>query len=132
MTNYGAWLKPTLLGPALTMWVLTTIGTILIGMEAFSGGRLDTWAQGMLLSSFFAAGLAVLLIASDLMLLKFKIRAIPTGSRAWVSSLLSPLATFFLWRFIPIPESILVFVLFLFGSMTLASAGLRVMFGQRP
>ena len=132
MTNFGAWLKPTLLGPLVTMWTLTTIGTVLVGMHALSGGRFDNWLTGMLFASFFGSGLGVALIGMDVLLLKLKLRSLPTGSRAWVSSLLSPLGVFFLWRFIPPPESVLGVVFFIALPMALATFGLRMMFGGRP
>lgn len=134
MTSFTDWLKPTLLGPSLTTWGLTTLGSVLIGMHAISGGRLDNWLLGMLFASFFAAGLSVLLLTADVVLLKAKVRALPTGGRAWVSSLLSPLGVFFIWSlpFLSPPESALGTVLFIAGPMTAAAFALRMAFGVRP
>lgn len=134
MTSFGDWLKPTLLGPQLTLWGLTTLGAVLVGMSALSGGRFDNWILGMLVASFFGAGLSVLLIGVDLLLLRSKARALPTGSRAWASSLFSPIAVFFVWTlpFVGPPESALGQTIFLVGSMSGACFGARMLFGRRP
>lgn len=134
MTSFGDWLKPTLLGPLLTTWGLTTLGSLLVGMHALSGGRFDSWLTGMLIASFFGAGLGVLLVGVDVLLLRLKLRQLPTGARAWMSSLLAPLGVFFLWSlpFFPPPESVLGTVLFIVGPMAGACFGARMLFGQRP
>jgi hypothetical protein len=133
MTNFGDWLKPTLLGPMLTMWTLATLVSLTIGMAAVTGGRLDTWLQGMLIASFFAAGLVVLLLAADLFLLKMKWRKLPTGTRAWISSILSPFAVMVIWNlpFFPPPSSVLGLVLFITVPMSLGALGVRMLFGER-
>lgn len=132
MNSFGAWLRPTILGPLLTLWTFATLGSVVVGASALSDGRFDNWVQLMLFASFFGCGIVVMLISADLALLRAKVRSLPTGSRAWTSSTLAPLAVFFLWRFFPPPESILGLAIFLLAPMALASFGLRFMFGQRP
>ncbi len=134
MTSFGDWLKPTLLGPLLSVWGLTTLGSVLVGMEALSGGRFDNWLVGMLVATFFGAGLGVLLIAIDVLLLRAKVRSLPTGARAWISSVLAPFGVFFIWSlpFLSPPESVLGGVLFIVGPMTAACLGARMVFGARP
>jgi len=134
MTSFGDWLKPTLLGPLFTMWSLTTLGAVLVGMHALSGGRFDSWLLGMLLASFFGAAIGVILIGVDVLLLRSKLRALPTGSRAWMSSLLSPLGVLFIWSlpFLGPPESTLGQILFIVVPMAAACLGARMLFGRRP
>jgi hypothetical protein len=134
MTSFGDWLKPTLLGPLLTTWSLTTLGQVLVGMHVLSGGRFDNWLLGMLFASFFGAGLGVLLVGVDVLLLRLKWRRLPTGGRAWISSLLSPLGVFFILSlpFLPPPQSALGTVITLLGSMSAATFGARMLFSQRP
>lgn len=134
MTSFGDWLKPTLLGPLLTTWALTTLGSVLVGMYELSGGRFDNWLVGMLVASFFGAGLGVLLIGFDVLLLKAKMRSLPTGARAWISSLLSPLGVFFIWSlpFLPPPQSVFGTVVFIVGPMSAACFGARMLFGAKP
>lgn len=134
MTSLSPWLKPTLLGPLLTLWTLTTIGSITVGMATLSGGRLDNWAVGMLWASFFGCTLGVLAVAVDVLLLRLKWRQLPTGGRAWFVSVLSPFAVGFVASlpFWPPPETAAGVVLFVFLSMLLATFGLRMIFGRRP
>jgi hypothetical protein len=130
MTTFTPWLRPTLLGPLLTLWTLTTLGSVLVGMEALSGGRFDNWLVGMLWVSFFGCALGVILIAVDVLLLKLGWRQLPTGGRAWISSCLTPLAVFFIWTlpFWPQPETVLGLVAFLTLPMFAASFGSRMLF----
>lgn len=134
MTSLRDWLKPTLLGPLLTTWGMITLGSLLVGMHALSGGRFDSWLTGMLFASFFGAGLGVLLVGVDVLLLRAKLRQLPTGGRAWISSLLTPLGVFLIWSlpFMPPPESVLGGVMFIVGPMSAACFGSRMLFGQRP
>lgn len=134
MTSLSPWLKPTLLGPLLTLWTLTTIGSITVGMATLSGGRLDNWAIGMLWASFFGSALGVLAIAVDVLLLKLKWRSLPTGARAWIPSVLSPFGVAFIWSlpFLPPPETAVGAVLFISLPMVAATFVLRMMFGRRP
>ncbi len=134
MTSFGTWLKPTLLGPIFTMWFTTTLGSLLVGMHVLSGGRFDSWVTGMLVASFFGAGLGVTLVGMDVLLLRLKVRKLPTGTRAWMSSLLSPLGVFALWSLpiLPPPDSALGVVAYIVGPMAAAATGVRIAFGERP
>ncbi|MCZ7683978.1 MAG: hypothetical protein M5U28_36500 [Sandaracinaceae bacterium] len=134
MTSFGPWLKPTLLGPLLTTWGLTTLGSVLVGMHALSGGRFDSWLVGMLVASFFGAGLGVLLIAVDVVLLKAKLRSLPDGGARL--DLVPALAARRLLHLEPplpaAPESVAGTVLFIVAPMTAACFGARLLFGARP
>ncbi len=134
MTSLRDWLKPTLLGPLFTTWALTTLGSLLVGMAALTGGRFDGWLTGMLVGSFFGSGLGVLLVGVDVLLLRAKMRQLPTGGRAWISSCLVPLGVFMIWSlpFMAPPDSVLGGVVFIVGPMSAACFGSRMLFGQRP
>src|SRR5687767_42822 len=101
--DFGAWLRPTLFGPFLTMWSLATVGSLLGAQQTVLGHRFDSWVTAMLIGSFFAAGMAVLLLVADITLLKAKKRMLPMGQRAWTSSCATPLATMGLWTVWPAP-----------------------------
>lgn len=133
MTSLRPWLKPTLLGPLLTTWGLGTLGAILVGAAALSGGRLDGWLQLMIFATFFGCAIGVILVGVDVVLLKLQWRALPTGGRAWLSSLLTPIFVFVLWNlgFFQ-PETMFGVVLWLFGPMFLAAVGSRLVFSARP
>lgn len=133
MTSFTPWLKPTLLGPLFTLWTLTTLGAVMVGMGALSGGRIDTWLLGMLWASFFGSALGVLLVGVDVLLLKLKWRQLPTGARAWLSSCLTPFVVFFVWTlpFWPQPETILGVFTFITLPMAGAAFATRLLFGAR-
>lgn len=132
--EFTRWLKPTLLGPLLTLWTLTTLGSILVGMAALSGHRIDGWLTGMVWTTFFGSTLGVILVGVDVLLLRLRFRQLPTGTRAWISSILAPFAVFFIWTlpFLPPPESVAGVVAFVMLPMAAASFLVRVLFGQRP
>ena len=134
MTSFSPWLKPTLLGPLITLWSLTTLGSLTLGMATITGDRIDSWAVGMLWASFFGSGLGVLGVGVDVLLLRMKWRRLPTGPRAWIPSVLSPFGVAFIWGlpFLPPPESVVGLVLFITAPMIAATFALRMLFGQRP
>ncbi len=132
--SFREWLKPTLLGPLLSVWGVTTLGSLLVGMAVLSGGRFDSWLVGMLFGSFFGSALGVLLVGVDVLLLRLKMRKLPTGGRAWISSMLAPFGVFLIASlpFWPPPETVLGSVLALVGPMAGACGGSRILFGTRP
>ena len=134
MQTFSPWLRPTVLGPLVTLWTLTTALHLLVGLSVLSGGLVDSWIVGMLWATFLGCTLVVNLIVSDVLLLRAKVRRLPTGARAWLSSLLAPLAVSFLWSLpiLPPVESIAGLALWLMAPMALGSLGVRVVFGNRP
>ncbi|HJL16442.1 MAG TPA: hypothetical protein RMH99_12345 [Sandaracinaceae bacterium LLY-WYZ-13_1] len=139
MKSFAPWLKPTLLGPLMTMWILTTLGSMTIGSMTLgdvvlSGDRLDAWAVGMLWSTFFGSTLGVMGVAVDVLLLRMTWRRLPTGARAWLPSILAPFGVFFIWTlpFLPPPETAVGLVAFITAPMVVATFALRMLFGTRP
>ena len=134
MQSFSSWLKPTLLGPLLTLWLLTTAGAFLIGMQALSGGMIDSWLVGMLWATFFGSTLGVILVGVDVALLKAKVRRLPTGLQAWIGGVLTPFGVFSLWQlpFFGQPETVLGLVAFLMLPMVGAALAVRLVFGSRP
>lgn len=134
MTSFAPWLKPTLLGPLLTSWAYMTFGTWLMGTAAITGGTLDDWAIGMVWASAFGCMLGVATVAVDVLLLRARLRRLPTGVRAWASSLLSPLGVVLVLQlpFWGPPETVAGFVAMFAGSMFGGPLLLRLLLGSRP
>lgn len=132
MTSLRPWLLPTLLGPLLVMWGVATLGAFAIGAAALTHGTVDDWAVLMMWSTFFGSTMVVFLVASDVVLLASKLRQLPTGGRAWLSSMLVPFLCYGLWVALPPPGSVPVFVLWMLGPMGVAALASRLMFGTRP
>ena len=75
-----------------------------------------------------------MLIGADVALLKSRIRRLPTGAAAWLSSILAPFAVFFIWTLpiLPPPETVPGLVAFLMVPMWVASLLVRFVFGNAP
>lgn len=134
MQSFTPWLRPTLVGPLGTLWTLVTALHLLIGMETLSDGRIDSWAIAMMLSTAYGCTLIVALIVSDLFLLKAKVRALPTGAPAWLSSILAPFAVSFIASlpFWPEPQSWLGFAILIAAPIAIGAPLVRFIFGRRP
>lgn len=121
MTDFAPWLRPTLLGPFVTIFGLVTFSHLVMGGSAdqviFAGHEFDSWVMSMLIASFLAAAIVVSLIVADVTLLAAKVRKLPTGFGAWLSSLLAPFALFVAWHLVgqdggsSVLESVLRFAL---------------------
>ena len=104
MTDFAPWLRPTLLGPFVTMFALVTSSHLALGGAAdevlLLGHRFDSWVMAMLIAGFISCAIVVSLIVSDVVLLAAKLRRLPTGFGGWMSSMLAPFALFFAWRLV--------------------------------
>ena len=133
MTSLRPWLQPTLLGPLLTLWGLATFLSMLFGAAAATNGMIDTWAVLMMWATFIGSSIGVITVAVDVTLLKLKWRSLPTGGRAWLGSMLTPLLVYVLWTQLWwLPETEMTFVLFIMAPMVGCSFGTRMIFGTRP
>ncbi len=131
MTSLRPWLLPTLTGPFLTTWGITAVLLLLTGQATVLGHRLDTWSLAMLLASAFAAGLVVMLITADVVLLRARMRRIPTGGDAWLSSLLCPMIMWGLWL-VPVPvHSLFTAIVWLAATIAGAAFLSRLAFGTK-
>lgn len=140
LTKLGPWAWPTLLGPFLPGWALVTWAAV-VGDEQSVGSAVqsvmpffdvDGWALAMFLVSMMSAVVAFHLVVVDVLLLRMRLRALPTGGRAWFSGLLAPIATVLAWVVLPSGDggagSVLTVALgFLLGALVV-----RLLLGKRP
>lgn len=116
MNDFTPWLRPTLLGPFLTTWGFATLAFLTSGLVLPNGERLDGWLLTMLSLSFLTSGVVVGLLTADLALLRLRMRKLPTGGAAWLSSLLAPVAVWLAWTFFgwgdggSVPETVFMIV----------------------
>lgn len=132
MTSLRPWLAPTLLGPLTVMWGLATLGSLVMGADVISLGLVDDWALLMLWATFFGSTMGVFLVGADVTLLKLKMRRLPTGMQAWMSSLGTPFACYGAWMLLPPPSTPLGGALFVLGPMFGAALVTRLLLGSRP
>lgn len=133
MTDFTPWIRPTLLGPFLTSWALTTLTSLTVGAAVATFGHVDDWLVAMLIVSFFAGLCVASLLFSDLVLLRLKVRALPTGAAAWLSSLAAPIAIWMAWSIFGLDgESVLETVLRIAAPIAIAPLLLRLVLGRAP
>lgn len=108
-----------------------TAASVLLPSELFSRVffDVDSWALGMWLVSLFASAVAVCLIATDVLFLKWKLRRLPTSL---FSSMLAPIAVWIVWFVMPSFETIPLLVASLAAGLWLGAASVRLVFGKRP
>ncbi|HJK89365.1 MAG TPA: hypothetical protein RMH85_34210 [Polyangiaceae bacterium LLY-WYZ-15_(1-7)] len=137
VTKLGPWARPTLLGPFLPLWALVTWATWQAELEGVFDAQpffdVETWAQAMLIVSGFAAVVAFHLVVADVLLLRAKLRQLPTGFRGWIGSMLAPFATVLAWSLLPGGDGggVLGAVLLLVAGFFLGAFAVRLVFGKR-
>ncbi len=141
MTDFAPWIRPTLLGPFLTMFALATVSHLALGGAAdvlflpgfLAGQHFDSWVIAMLFSSVIASGVVVSLIAADVMLLAVKVRRLPTGFGAWLGAMIAPFALFFAWHLIGgESESVLEAALSIALPFPASALFVRFVIGRKP
>lgn len=138
MTDFGPWLRPTLLGPFITIFGLVTVSHAALGGAAdamiFAGHELDSWLMAMLIGGFLASAIVVSLIVADVSLLAAKLRKLPSGLGAWLSALLAPFALFVAWHLVGQDQAASVLEAVLRFALPFPASALVVRFalGRRP
>jgi len=137
MTDFAPWLRPTLLGPFITLFGLVSVSHALLGGAAdallLAGHEFDTWLVAMLFAGMIASPIVVSLIVADVMLLAAKMRRLPTGFGAWLGSLLAPFALFFAWHLVGDHGETMLGAVLAFALPFPASAlAIRFVLGRKP
>ncbi len=89
-SSIAGWLIPTMLGPFLAM-VVAVGGYTLLGPFEDLVPRYVFLAFGLIFGSLWAFVYALVAGLIDLALLAVRIRALPNGKHAWLSSFVAPL-----------------------------------------
>jgi hypothetical protein len=92
----------------------------------------DGWALAMLLVSVMAAVVAFHLVVVDVLLLRMKLRALPTGARAWLGGVLAPVATTIAWMELPTGDGGASSVVTVALGFVLGALSVRLLVGKRP
>lgn len=126
------WARCTLIGPFVPLYAVVTLAAFLGQVARVTDGRTDTWAAAMLLASFVGSLVVVCLVAVDVILLKVKLRRLPTGFLGWLSSMSSPIAVLVWLVVLPEPSTTLRAVLSVAGSFWLGALSVRLIMGRAP
>ena len=96
MKRVVPWLLPTLLGPlvgaCLYVLVVSQVVDLPIPVPTFA------WVIAAVIAAGFSFGVGCTMVATDVALLKLKLRTPPTGWRAWAMGVAAPLPVLFAWQ----------------------------------
>lgn len=132
MKRIVPWLLPTLIGPLLgaCLYVLLVakVVSLPIPIPTFA------WVVAAVIASSLAFVVGCMMVATDVALLKMKLRSPPTGWRAWAMGIAAPLPVLFAWQKLVKfaitgwPQLLLTFFL----PMVLVALASRILLGTRP
>lgn len=131
----GGWLRPTLIGPWISVYGAVTAAATL-GIDKGLFGKVVGWALGMAIGTVWTFVFCLMLVLVDVALLAAKVRTLPDGRRGWGAALASPFAVFGVYALAPPyqfykygPWAVLAAIL---APMLVVAIGARVIAGRKP
>ena len=131
----GGWFRPAFFGPWLGASAVVT-ALCALGLDLGLFGKVVGWSVGMVVASVWATAYVVVLLAVDVALLAVRVPTLPTGRRAWASSVLAPALVLGAYRLVPPhgfyksgPWAVLAAAL---APMVVVALATRVVAGARP
>ncbi len=97
VTRLGRWLCPALFGPLFAIWMFVTVA-VLLGHWDPKLGKWGTWLLSMIFGTLVGGGQGIVLLLVDAALLRYRVRLLPMGRRAWLMALSAPLLLFAAWH----------------------------------
>src|SRR4051794_23480100 len=88
----AAWLKAAVVAPSISVTALVTLGVLFGLVDPEVGGRAMNWLHGMAHGGVVALMCAGSLLVVDVALERGRVRRLPTGRRAWLTSGSMPIA----------------------------------------
>jgi hypothetical protein len=89
----GGWLRPTLIGPWISVYGAVTAAAAL-GIDRGIFGKVIGWTLGMIVGTAWTFVFCLMLVLVDVALLAVKVRTLPSGKKGWGAALLSPFVVF--------------------------------------
>jgi hypothetical protein len=96
----GGWLRPTLIGPWISVYGAVTAAAAL-GIDRGLFGKVVGWTLGMMIGTAWTFVFCLALVLVDVAFLAVKIRTLPSGKKGWGAALLSPFAVFGIYAMAP-------------------------------
>lgn len=113
ISRIASWIGPAYVGTITSSWVAVTAYLFLAKPKPILDNSWLTWLLMVIVATPIASTLATTMLALDVLLLKLKVRALPTGQTAWGMAFLAPVpvaATFwYLWPNLSNSASAIVF-----------------------
>jgi hypothetical protein len=102
ISRLASWIGPTYVGAIASSWVVVTAYLFLAKPRPVLDNPWLTWLILVAIATPVASVLATTMLTLDVLLLKFKVRALPTGRPAWGMALLAPIpVAAALWYLLP-------------------------------
>lgn len=131
MKRVAPWLAPTLIAPmigaALYVFLVSQTLDLPIPVPTF------VWVIAAAIASGFSLAVGAMMAATDMALLKLKLRHPPTGWRAWAMGLIAPAPVLFAWqKLLTFPIGLPRLLLTFFVPMIAVALVMRFVLGTRP
>lgn len=101
ISRLASWIGPAYVGAIGSSWVAVTAYMLVAKPKPILDNHWLTWLLMVALATPIASALATTMLVLDVILLKLKLNALPTGGRAWSMAMLAPLpvaaALWYLW-----------------------------------
>lgn len=101
ISRIASWIGPAYVGTITSSWVAVTAYLFLAKPKPVLDNSWLTWLLMVAIATPIASTLATTMLVLDVLLLKLKVRALPTGQSAWGMALLAPVpvaaALWYLW-----------------------------------
>ena len=91
ITRLASWVGPAYLGTTISSWAAASLYIWISKPDPFFGNILLNWLALVAFATPIAGALATSMLTLDVILLKLKLRALPTSGAAWRMALLAPL-----------------------------------------
>ena len=78
-------------------WMFVTVA-VLLGHRDPKLGKWGTWLLSMIFGTLVGGGQGIVLLLVDAALLRYRVRLLPMGRRAWLMALSAPLLLFAAWH----------------------------------
>jgi len=132
MKKVAPWLLPTLLGPIVgaCVYVAAVAATVSLPIPIPT----FVWVVAAAVASGFAFAVGMVMVATDMALLKLQLRQPPTGWRAWLMGVVAPIPVLFTWQKLAkfaiggLPQLLVTFLL----PMLVIALVARIALGTRP
>jgi hypothetical protein len=101
ISRVASWVGPAYVGAITSSWVAVSAYLLMAKPKPVLDNQWLTWLLGVAVATPIATALATTMLVLDIFLLKFKVRALPTGGSAWRMAMLAPVpvaaAFWYLW-----------------------------------
>lgn len=132
ISRLASWVGPAYVGTAISTWATIAVYLGITKPTPLLGSYALTWLAWAAAATPVAGALATVMLTLDVILLKLKLRALPTGGAAWRMAMLAPLpvAVVFHFHHPSLTAGMLGVALTILAPVAVAATSVRVALGQ--